>query len=404
MFKELNSLCYKAGGVVRDYLLNRENQDTDYVISCSLERFREVFPDTIQIGKSFPVFLIDGNEVALTRTERCIGNNYTDYEITGIGVSLEDDARRRDITINSLYMNYETGDILDPTGCGLDDIRNKVLRATSVNSFSDDPLRILRVARFYATLDGFTIDGHTKLLMKKFAHKLADINPERIYAELCKVYEQSKYPSLFFTCLEEIGALKYHFKPLYLLSKISAGPIKYHLGFTALTHSLNAFDKAKRYGYSFDIAIAALLHDTGKGISKKAEEGKDQHHIGHEIKSYIINKQFIKQHRFTTKQNNLIVSAGRYHMYFHILDKIKNPLKLIKFYRNVKRNFDELCMVADCDHEITDAQLNIISILKETFSSTTICIPKTVKGEDNITQYVNNCYVQRYKELLRKSI
>ena len=218
--------------------------------------------------------------------------------------------------------------------------------------------------------------------------------------ELKKVYENSERPARFFYALYILDALHIHFKPLHLLTKISAGPVQYHAGLNAFQHSMNAFNYAKAQGYSFDVALAALFHDTGKGISKKAEDWNNQHHYKHELYSYIINKQFVKQHKFTAKQNELIVKFGRHHMYFHILETIRNPIKLIRFYKNIKKYRVEMEQAAQCDDRLTEGQLKILSNLDYTFKHTKILVPKGLNNEA-VVSFVENEYVKTYKERIK---
>jgi CRISPR/Cas system-associated endonuclease Cas3-HD len=163
---------------------------------------------------------------------------------------------------------------------------------------------------------------------------------------------------------------------------------------------MDAFDYAKEHDYSFDVALAGLFHDTGKGVTKKSIL---PHHFSHELMSYAINKKFVTQHRFTAKQNELIVLFARHHMYFHMLEKIKNPIKLVKFYKKIKKFAPEMILAANTDHELTEGKLVIMDRLERTFKEAVIDIPKEIlkKGKDAVVVFVDNQYSQKYKELLR---
>ena len=134
---------YVVGGAVRDEFLGHTITDFDYVVEATEAEFRSVFPNAEMVGIDFPVFLIDGDEVALTRTERSNGKGYGAFEVTGVGVPIEDDLKRRDFTINAMARNIVTGKLVDPLN-GRVDLATGTLRTTHDKSFKDDPVRILR--------------------------------------------------------------------------------------------------------------------------------------------------------------------------------------------------------------------------------------------------------------------
>lgn len=399
MFKELNSKAFLVGGAVRNQLLGKEAQDLDYVIADTTEEeFLKVFTDVQKVGNSFPVYIIQGNEIALARTEISVGTSYTSFEFVA-GVSIVEDLSRRDFTINSMAKNVVTGELVDPHN-GLMDLKSRIIRTINPLAFKDDALRIYRGLRFASEFN-FSIEANTFQMMKEAKHLLSTMKMERVALELEKMYERSETPSTFFKLLLEMDALQIHFKPLYVMSKISSGPNKYHGGRTAFEHVMDSFDYAKTNGYSFDVALAALFHDTGKGITKKVTEGEVQHHYGHEFRSYDINKKFVDQHRFTAKQNELIVSFAKNHMYFHLLEKIKSPVKLVRFFKKIKNHFSEMIQAANSDHPLNENQLLILNNLKRTFKETEISVPKEIakRGREAVVNYVDNQYAQKYKEI-----
>jgi hypothetical protein len=195
-----------VGGAVRDFLLNITPKDTDYVVvgSTPAEMLELGFT---QVGASFPVFLKDGAEYALARTERKTGVGYNGFEtIYDPSITLEDDLRRRDITINSMAMDLQTNQIIDPYG-GCDDLDAKILRHTS-EAFAEDPIRVLRTARFAARY-GFTIADETLVLMKHIAAELAHVPAERIWAEIEKGLMED-HPEKMFTALMSVDAYRSH--------------------------------------------------------------------------------------------------------------------------------------------------------------------------------------------------
>ena len=375
MFKSLNDRAFLVGGPVRDLLMGKEPKDMDYVIErCSIEEFRSVFPDAQQIGtkpNSPPVYSVDGNDVALARIEEQVGSgkDYTDSYQFESGVTILQDLQRRDFTMNSIAKHVVTGEILDPFN-GIQDIKDGVLRCVNPSAFSEDPLRILRWARFYARY-GFCTDPDTMIQMMNHAEDLVDVLPERIHIELTKVYKESDKPSRFFRSLHLIGALKYHFKPLYLLTKVPAGPVLYHGKDTGFDHVLHSFDYAKQHGYSDDVAFAALFHDTGKGVTRKEIL---PNHRGHELRSFLINQQYVKQHRFTSKQQEMMICFGKNHMKFHFIEQMTET-KLVRFYRAIKKYFEEFIQCANCDTPLNPKQIEILRQIEYAVKHTEIVIP-----------------------------
>jgi tRNA nucleotidyltransferase (CCA-adding enzyme) len=401
MFKELNHKTFSVGGSIRNEFLGREAKDLDFVIEDTSEaELLAIFPEAKKVGDSFPVYLIHGHEVALARTEQSTGDAYTDFEfVAGKGVLIHHDLGRRDITINMMARNYATGALVDPHN-GQADLEARIIRTINPTAFEDDALRIYRAVRFAVEFD-FNIEDATFELMKASKEKLKSMTMERVIIELEKVYDRADAPSQFFKILLEMGALQIHFKPLYVMSKISSGPNKFHNGKTAFEHAMDSFDYAKAHGYSFDVALAGLFHDTGKGVSKKVAEGETQHHYSHEIMSYAINKKFVDQHRFTAKQADMIVTFARNHMYFHMLEKVKTPVKLVRFFKKIRKHVDEYIQAANTDHELSAEKLVILENLKRTFKETVIDIPKSVhdKGKEAVKSFVENAYVVKYKEI-----
>lgn len=197
---------FKVGGCVRDHLMNLPSNDTDYVVVGSTpEEMKSLGFE--QVGADFPVFLHPDtkDEYALARTERKSGPGYNGF-VTDFNqnVTLSDDLCRRDLTINSIAMDHE-GNYIDPCG-GIRDLGEKVLRHTS-GAFSDDPLRVIRLARFYARFEDFTVAPETVDLCKQMvaSGQLNELTRERFWAELDKVFSGA-HVHRFFKFLYDIGA------------------------------------------------------------------------------------------------------------------------------------------------------------------------------------------------------
>lgn len=197
---------FKVGGCIRDELLGLEPKDIDYVVVGSTPQ-EMLDLGYKKVGADFDVYLhpVTGDEYALARVERSTGKGYNDFKTIVENVTLEDDLLRRDLTINSIAKDKE-GNYIDPYN-GINDLNNKILKHTS-EAFMEDPLRILRIARFNSRYVDFTIDESTIKLMKNMVnHGMIDhLTPERIWKEMGRSLLEKK-PSNFFKVLEEVGAL-----------------------------------------------------------------------------------------------------------------------------------------------------------------------------------------------------
>lgn len=197
---------YKVGGCVRDTLLGLTPKDIDYVVvgATPVEMQAQGFS---QVGASFPVFLhpVTGDEYALARTERKVGEGYHGFDVVyDSTVTLEDDLIRRDLTINAMAMDMETGEIIDPHG-GRHDLAQGILRHTS-EAFAEDPVRVLRTARFAARY-GFKIADDTVELMRTVVSELDTVPQERIWAEFEKGLMED-HPAAMFDALTSCGAFE----------------------------------------------------------------------------------------------------------------------------------------------------------------------------------------------------
>jgi tRNA nucleotidyltransferase (CCA-adding enzyme) len=271
---------YRVGGWVRDHLLGLPAPDCDWLVvgetpESLLQRgFR-------QVGADFPVFLhpISGEEYALARQERKIGPGYHGfYSQFAPTVTLEEDLLRRDLTINAMAMD-SAGRVIDPYG-GQHDLQHRVLRHVSP-AFAEDPLRVLRVARFlarYASL-GFRIAPETQLLMKTLvdAGELHTLTAERVWQETRKALVADA-PLAYFDALQACGALAVWFPELAALQGVPQ-PLLYHPEGDVWQHSRLTLQAACRWTTDPEVRFAALVHDLGKGLTPPEQWPR---HIGHE--------------------------------------------------------------------------------------------------------------------------
>lgn len=257
---------YLVGGAVRDKLLNIYCNDRDYVVvGSNVEQMKAL--GYTQVGKDFPVFLHpkSGEEYALARTERKTGSGYTGFNCDfNENITLEEDLIRRDLTINAMAMD-ESGNLIDPYH-GKDDLENKLLRHVS-EAFVEDPLRVLRVARFHARFHhlGFTVAKETLDLMKKIAKsgELRELTPERVFIELNKALK-TRSPQIFISTLRECGALKEVLPEIDNLFGVP-GPTRWHPEIDSGIHTLLTLKLVSEATEDPVTRFAMLCHDIGKG-------------------------------------------------------------------------------------------------------------------------------------------
>jgi len=274
---------YLVGGAVRDQLLGRAVTERDWVVVGATPQamldagFRPV-------GSDFPVFLHpdSGEEYALARTERKQGHGYHGFVFQADpSVTLEQDLERRDLTVNAMARE-PGGALVDPYG-GLQDLKARRLRHVSP-AFAEDPLRVLRVARFAARYHylGFYVADETLTLMRTLADsgELAHLTAERVWKETARALME-RTPQIYFQVLEQCGALKVILPELAALRGIPQRA-EYHPEVDTLVHQYLVLEQASRMNLSLPARYAVLVHDLGKGTTPQSEWPR---HIAHELRS-----------------------------------------------------------------------------------------------------------------------
>ncbi|MGZ9899168.1 multifunctional CCA addition/repair protein [Shewanella gaetbuli] len=320
---------YLVGGAVRDKLLGLPIKDKDYVVvGSSVDEMLALGYQ--QVGKDFPVFLHPKTqqEYALARTERKTGTGYQGFSCDASkSVTLEQDLLRRDLTINAIAQS-NNGDLVDPYN-GVNDINNKVLRHVS-DAFVEDPLRVLRVARFAARFHqlGFTIAPETVELMKQIAvsDELSHLTPERVWQEIDKVLD-GQHPEIFFQVLRDTDALEVILPEIDNLFGIPQ-PEKWHPEIDTGTHTLLVLAAASKLSTDKAVRFAALTHDVGKALSPKATLPK---HHGHGQKGISIIKALCKRLRVQNEYRDLAVLVSDQHQNIHNAFELK-PETIIKIF------------------------------------------------------------------------
>jgi tRNA nucleotidyltransferase (CCA-adding enzyme) len=259
---------YLVGGAVRDELLGRTVHDLDYVVTGATVAQMKAL-GFMQVGADFPVFLHpqSKDEYALARTERKSAVGHKGFSVDfHPSVSLEEDLQRRDLTINAIAKT-ENGRFIDPFN-GRADLEQRLLRHVS-EAFVEDPLRVLRVARFSAQLKplGFSVHPNTLQLMHQLADsgELSHLTPERVFKETEKAL-LSRQPQQYFRVLQSCGALVVLFPELQALIGVSQ-EVEPHAGLDFFVHSLMAVEQASLLSELPEVRWAALLHDLGKGVT-----------------------------------------------------------------------------------------------------------------------------------------
>lgn len=306
---------YLVGGAVRDSLLGRPVSERDWVVvgetpeSLMAQGFRRV-------GKDFPVFLhpVTHEEYALARTERKTAPGYRGFVVHAEpDVTLEQDLGRRDLTINAMALDAE-GRLIDPFGGG-HDLEHRILRHVSP-AFGEDPVRILRLARFAARFAplGFRVadetSGLTRLMVE--AGEVDALVPERVFTELAKALIEPE-PRAFFEVLRECGALARLFPELDRLFGVPQPPA-HHPEIDTGVHSLLVLDQAARLSPDPVVRFAALTHDLGKGLTPP--EAWPRHH-GHEQAGLAALRSLCDRLRVPNAYRNLAEKVMRYHGHCH---------------------------------------------------------------------------------------
>jgi tRNA nucleotidyltransferase (CCA-adding enzyme) len=306
---------YLVGGAVRDALLQIPIKDKDFlVVGATANEMASL--GYHQVGKDFPVFLHPKTqqEYALARIERKTGIGYDGFSCDASAtVTLEEDLLRRDLTINALAQD-EQGNIYDPYG-GQADLNNKLLRHVS-DAFIEDPLRVLRVARFAARLHslGFTIAKETLALMSNISQggELDALTPERVWQECDKALNTDN-PQVFFQVLRDCGALKALFPEIDNLFGIPQ-PEKWHPEIDTGIHTLLTLKQAALLSDDISVRFAALVHDLGKALSPK--EHLPKHH-GHGQKGLGLIKQLCQRLRVPNDCKELALLVSDLHQNIH---------------------------------------------------------------------------------------
>jgi len=340
---------YCVGGAVRDQLLGLAVQDRDYVVVGATPE-EMVAQGYRPVGKDFPVFLHPHthDEYALARTERKTAKGYKGFQVYATPeVTLEQDLSRRDLTINAIAQAAD-GHLIDPHD-GLADLKAGILRHVS-GAFVEDPVRILRLARFAARFTTFTVAGETSALMREMVQngEVDALVPERVWQELAKGLMEVQ-PSRMFEVLRQCGALQKILPELDRLWGVPQ-PALHHPEIDTGVHVMLVVDYAAKQNYPLPVRFAALMHDLGKGTTPIDILPR---HIGHEERSVNLVKSLCQRLRVPNDSRDLAVIVARLHGKMHRAmemrpDTLLNLLHDTDALRQPER-FEQFLLACECD-------------------------------------------------------
>ena len=342
---------YEVGGAVRDALLGLPVKERDWVVVGASANELEALGFK-RVGKDFPVFLHPrtGEQYALARTERKIGPGYTGFAFdTSTSVTLEQDLARRDLTINAIARD-ESGELIDPWN-GRADLASRVLRHVS-EAFREDPLRVLRVARFAARFSelGFTVAAETQALMAEIvaSGEIDALRPERVWQETVKALGESR-PDVYFEVLRACGALAHVFPEVDALFGVPQ-PAQWHPEIDTGVHVLMALRCAARLSPSETVRFAVLTHDLGKAATPQAL--LPSHH-GHERRSEELLAKLCARLPVPNRFRDLAGHVARLHGKVHRAGELKasTVLDLITEVGGLRQpeRFEEFLFACEAD-------------------------------------------------------
>ncbi len=397
-----------VGGAVRDELLGLIVKDRDFVVVGSTPDQME-YLNFKPVGKDFPVFLHPKTheEYALARTERKTGKGYKGFQIhADPSVTLEQDLARRDLTINAIAKD-ENGHLIDPYG-GLDDLKLKIFRHVSP-AFSEDPVRILRTARFAARFTEFSIAPETLELMRDMVKngEVDALVPERVWQEIAKGLMEQK-PSRMFEVLRECGALQKIMPELDILWGVPQPEI-YHPEIDTGLHIMMVIDYAAKQEFSLPIRFAALTHDLGKGTTPKDILPR---HTGHEVRGVDLLKEVSRRLRVPNDCKELAQIVAKFHGKVHQVSKMQ-PETVLQFLMDTDairqpQRFQEFLLACECDSrgrisfeesECLESQL-LMRLLKAVLAVDAGAVAKTHTEPEAIKQAVFDARLEAIKQVI----
>ncbi len=342
---------YLVGGAVRDGLLKQAVRDNDWVVTGATPQ-QMVDLGYKPVGRDFPVFLHPETkeEYALARTEKKSGHGYHGFVFhTSPDVTLEEDLARRDLTINAMAQDSD-GNIIDPYG-GKDDLKKGLLRHVS-DAFIEDPVRLLRIARYAARYakHGFTIADETQQLLKKIvtSGEVNELVAERVWNEISSALDEET-PSVFFLALRQCNALAVLLPEIDRLFGVPQSPF-YHPEIDTGVHTMMVIDMAANSAADNLVRFAALCHDLGKGTTLASRLPK---HIAHETRGLVLIKRLCERFRIPSGHRQMAELVCEYHSHCHRATELRistilKVLQALDVFRRPER-MDRFLLACEAD-------------------------------------------------------
>ncbi len=351
LIQEIEQSRYLVGGAVRDQLLDIPPKERDWVVVG--KRAQQLIDAGFQpVGQDFPVYLHPSTkeEHALARTERKAAPGYRGFTVhASPDVTLEEDLLRRDLTINAMAQDA-VGNLIDPYH-GEEDLQQGILRHVS-EAFVEDPVRILRIARFAARFGkwGFKVAHKTHQLMKQMVEsgEVDALVPERVWQETLKAL-QTDHPERFFEVLRNCGALARIYPELEALFGVPQ-PAHHHPEIDSGIHTMMVLQQAVRLSDSPEVRFAALLHDLGKGTTPSEQWPK---HHGHEKRSTHLVTRLCERLKVPKSYKSLSLTVAEYHGHYHRAEELRpaTTLKVLEAADAFRRpqRFEQFLIACEAD-------------------------------------------------------
>ena len=347
--------AYYVGGYVRDRLLHIENKDIDIEVhgidAATLACVLDTLGERVAIGESFGIFSLKGYgiDIAMPRKERAIGKGHRDFEtFTDPYIGTYEAAKRRDFTIGALMMDVLTEEITDHFG-GKSDLEKGILRHVCTETFTEDPLRVLRLAQFAARFAFIPADETLSLCRTV---DLSHLSRERVWEELRKAMLKAEKPSVFFRVLRDADRLDEWFPEVKALIGVEQNPA-HHAEGDVFTHTMMVLDEAAKYREStadpFGFMLAALCHDFGKTVCTEVIDGKICSRK-HEVLGLPLVERFLRRITNESKRISYVLNLTENHMRPNAIAAFGSSVKATnKMYDSVSAPKD-LFYLAKCDH------------------------------------------------------
>ena len=357
IFRENGHRLYIVGGAVRDHLLGRPNSDYDFCTDAKPEEvipmFRRVIPTGIKHGTVTVLFKGESFEVTTFRTEGAYSDQRHPDSVTFV-TDLSEDLSRRDFTVNAFAADCLDGSIIDLFD-GMKDLKSKTIRAIGVprERFEEDALRLMRLARFCSKL-GFEPDPETKQAASQLSASITNVSQERIYDELSKILMTEK-PTVGLRLLEDIGVLEHILPELTECRRIEQTKV----GATdVLEHIYNTVDAAAHFRYSYNVRLAALLHDIAKPQTMVINPYGIMRFYGHDIKSAQMARVVMRRLKCSNQLTDTVCNLIENHMVKYSPNWTDGAVK--RFIKRVgKENINELFELQWCDQIASEGKSKV---------------------------------------------